>query len=74
MENYNSLIEKMKTETVYFINEFEGIVYKSVPGEKGGFFAKTKASKEFPADYTTPSFNDALVEGKLITESEYLNF
>ena len=74
MENYNSLITKMKTETVYFINEFEGIAFKSVPGDKGGFFARTKGSKEFTADFTTTSFNDALVEGKIISESDYLNF
>lgn len=74
MENYNSLIEKMKTETVYFINDFDGIVFKSVPGEQGGFFAKTKGSQEFPADFTTDSFNDALVDGKIISESDYLNF
>lgn len=74
MGNYNSLIEKMKTETVYFINEFEGIVYKSVPGEKGVFFAKTKGGKEFEADYSTPSFNDALAEAKMISEIDYKNF
>jgi hypothetical protein len=74
MENYNSLITKMKTDTVYFINEFEGIVFKSSPGDNGGFYARTKGGQEFTADYTTTSFNDALADAKIISESDYLNY
>jgi len=74
MEKYNALINIMKTETVYFVNEFEGIVFKSKPGEQGGFYAKTKGCKEFVADYTTKSFQDALADGNIISESDYLEY
>ena len=72
MERYNEMINKMEVQDVYFINDFEGVAYRSTP--KGDFYGKTINGKEFKADYSSPIFNDALVEGKEISKEDYNKF
>ena len=72
MEKYNEMINKMEVQDVYFINDFEGVAYRSTP--KGDFYGKTKNGKEFKADYSSSIFNDALAEGKEISKESYNKF
>ena len=67
------LISKFENqEEVHFINESEEMVFRANP--KQGFQAKKKGGKPFNVKIGNEYLTDAISEGKLITEKEFINY
>ena len=74
MSNLENILNKLKTEIVYLENDIEGVVLKSLPGEKARFLARTQGGAEYEIDWTSRIVNDALSIGKEITEEQYKKY
>lgn len=61
--------QKLIKQTVYLLNEHEGIVIRSEPN--GDFFAKIKGYKEYKIDHDTDTVYEAILDQKEITKEEY---
>ena len=71
MNNYNRIIQKLHTETVYLLNSFEGVVMKLLPGENAPIFAKFPGRQEYRISHNANLFADTLREANEITQEQY---
>lgn len=67
------LFKKLRTETVYFRNEFEEVVIRSDPS-KEYFYVKFKGKKEFIAKSGSSVVADAIISENIISKAEYDNY
>jgi hypothetical protein len=67
------LFKKLRTETVYFRNEFEEAVIRSDPS-KEYLYVKFKGEKEFLAKKGSSVVVDAIISENIISKVEYDNY
>ena len=65
---------RMIDQMVLLENSFEGIAIKRLSGPGGAFFAKPKGEPEYFIKRSSQVVVEALFEGKLLTEAEYINY
>jgi hypothetical protein len=65
--------KRLQNETIYLRNEFEDIVLRSTPGEKGKFYVKFPGESEYEIAHSTNLVTETLLEWDEITEEEYKN-
>jgi hypothetical protein len=66
-----SILNKLKTQKVFLLNDFRDTVIKSLPGERAFFLAKQKGGKEYIIDQASELLMETLMEPVEITEKEY---
>ncbi|GAB1403131.1 hypothetical protein MASR1M74_03090 [Lentimicrobium sp.] len=66
----DELFKKLRTEKLYFRNEFEEAVIRSDPSDEH-FYVKFKGKKEFLAKEGSSVVADAIIVENLITREEY---
>lgn len=69
---YKKFLERLQSETLYFKNEFEGAVIKSIP--KDGYFVKFKDGEEFKAENGSGVIADGVIPDNEISEKQYTSF
>jgi len=73
MSELIKLIDRLATEDVYLINEFERIAIRS-DHASGKFYAKPRGVEEYEIHHSTVLVTDTLMEGAEISKNKYLSY